>query len=817
RSKAYRWNEEGIAGISDDEQYLCFAIALWNKKDPIIKERYFGLSNPQGNHGEDVKELYYYLDNTPTHSYMKMLYKYPQQEYPYAWLVDENARRSKNEREFELIDTGIFNENKYFDVFVEYAKNTQTDILVKITVYNRGSSDAALNVLPTVWFRNTWAWGNDDYKARMEDDSHGVVDIFHRELGQLWLKADGDPELLFCENESNSIRLYGYNDGKGYYKDGINDHIVHQAQTVNPKKVGTKAAANYDVTVPANGKVTLRLRLTDDAKMDFTDFDDIFKSRQAEADEFYNNLPQHPGEADHSMIQRQAFSGMLWSKQFYHYDIHKWIDGDPAGPKPPAERLNGRNSKWPHLNCRDIISMPDKWEYPWFAAWDLAFHCITLANVDMDFAKKQLLLLTRDWYMHPNGQVPAYEWDFGDANPPVLSMATWTLYKQDKEANDGKGDTVFLERLFHKLMLYFTWWVNRKDAQGNNIFEGGFLGLDNIGVFDRNTQLPNGQSLEQADCTSWMAMSSLNMVQIAAELANYDSAYEDIASKFFEHFIYIAGAMESMGNNNEGLWDEEDGFFYDQLRSPDGTVQKMKIRSIVGLIPLFATEVLSDDDIVNSPIFSSRMKWFENNRPDLASLVSRWDEKNSEGKHLLSLLRGYRMKALLRYMLDENEFLSPHGIRALSKYHLNNPYTVGIDGHQFSIQYTPAESDSGLFGGNSNWRGPVWMPINFLIIGSLHRFHQYYGDSYKVECPTNSGNFMNLKEIADELYNRLLKIFLKDDNGRRAVFGDCEKLQSDANFKDYLLFHEYFDGDNGRGLGASHQTGWTGLIAVRLL
>ncbi|HWD89152.1 MAG TPA: hypothetical protein VG367_13560 [Mucilaginibacter sp.] len=817
RSKAYRWSEEGIAGICDDQQYLCFAIALWNKKDPIIKERYFGLSNPEGNHGEDVKELYYYLDSTPTHSYMKMLYKYPQQEYPYGWLLDENKRRGRNEREFELIDTGIFNDDKYFDVFVEYAKNTPSDILVKITVCNRGSDDASLNVLPTVWFRNTWAWGNDDYKPRLEDDSHGVVDIFRHELGQLWLKAEGDPELLFCENESNSAKLYGYSDGKTYCKDGINDYIVHGAETINPKKIGTKAAVNYDITVPANGSVTLRLRLMEDAKKDFSDFDKIFQARQSEADDFYADIQGDKKGTDHGMVQRQALAGMLWNKQFYHYDIHKWLNGDPDMPKPPAERLNGRNCKWQHLNCRDIISMPDKWEYPWFAAWDLAFHCLAIANVDIDFAKNQLLLLTRDWYMHPNGQVPAYEWDFGDANPPVLSMATWVLYNKDKEDNNGKGDTHFLERIFHKLMLYFTWWVNRKDAQGNNIFEGGFLGLDNIGVFDRNTQLPNGQQLEQADGTSWMAMSSLNMVRIAAELTNYDPAYADIASKFFEHFIYIAGAIDNMGNNNEGLWDEQDGFFYDQLRSPDGSTQKMRIRSVVGLIPLFATEILDDDDIMKSPIFRSRMQWFEKNRPDLASLVSRWNQKNAEGKHLLSLLRGYRMKSLLRYMLDENEFLSPHGIRALSKYHLNNPYAIRIDGHEFSIKYTPAESDSGLFGGNSNWRGPVWMPMNYLIIGSLHRFYRYYGDSYKIECPSNSGCFMNLKEIADELYMRLLKLFMRDDNGRRAVFGDYEKFQNDPYFKDHILFHEYFDGDTGRGLGASHQTGWTGLIANCLL
>ncbi len=817
RSKAYRWNEEGIAGICDDLQLLCFSIALWNKKDPIIKERYFGLSNPEGNHGEDVKELYYYLDSTPTHSYMKMLYKYPQQEYPYAWLVDENKRRTRNDPEFELIDTGIFDEDKYFDVFVEYAKCTSGEILVRITIYNRGIEDASLNVLPTVWFRNTWNWGYDDYKPRLHQDSPGVMDIYHKDLGQYWLKADGKPEFLFCDNETNTKRLYNYDDGKPFYKDGINDCLIHGANSINPQNAGTKAAINYDITVPAKQSATIRLRLTQDANNGFEDFDTVFKNRQAEADEFYNTLQQHSSDTDHGMIQRQAFAGMLWSKQYYHYDIHNWLNGDPNEPKPPVERLTGRNNKWQHLNTRAIISMPDKWEYPWFASWDLAFHCLPLATVDMAFAKRQLLLLTRDWYMHPNGQLPAYEWDFGDANPPVHAMVTWTIYKQDKEANGGKGDLRFLERIFHKLMLNFTWWVNRKDAQGNNIFEGGFLGLDNIGVFDRNARLPNGLYLEQADGTSWMAMYSLNLLRIASELTANNSAYADIASKFFEHFLYIVEAMSNFGMDNEGLWDEQDGFFYDQLKAPDGRVQKMKIRSIVGLIPLFATEVLDDKEITDSPIFKDRMKWFTDNRPDLASLVSRWNEKNAQGKHLLSLLRGYRMKSLLRYMLDENEFLSPYGIRSVSKYHLDNPYRVQVDGHEFSVKYLPAESDSGLFGGNSNWRGPVWVPINYLIIDSLHRFYQYYGDDYKVECPTNSGVFMNLKEVADNLYYRLLKIFLRDENGKRAVFGHYDKMQFDRQFKDYILFHEYFDGDNGRGVGASHQTGWTGLIANCLL
>jgi hypothetical protein len=813
RSKAYRWGEEGIGGICDNQQLLCFAVALWNKKDPIIKERYFGLSNPEGNHGEDVKELYYYLDNMPTHAYQKMLYKYPQNEYPYAWLVDENKKRTRNDSEFELIDTGLFNRDEYFDVFIEYAKNAPDDILIKITIHNRGGQDAALNVLPTLWFRNTWAWGYDDYKPQLTADSHGVIEAYHKDLGQLWLNAESSPELLFCDNETNTKRLYNYDDGKPFYKDGINDFVVHGAHSINPKQAGTKAAFNYDITVPAKQSVTLRLRLSANANDGFSDFDKLFNARNAQAEKFYSDIQQGNNDVDRCMVQRQAFAGMLWSKQFYYYNIHQWLDGDPSEPLPPQQRLTARNSKWEHLNTRDIISMPDKWEYPWFASWDLAFHCLPLATVDMAFAKNQLTLLVRDWYMHPNGQLPAYEWDFGDANPPVHAMITWKIYQLDKAANKGKGDTFFLERIFHKLMLNFTWWVNRKDDLGNNIFEGGFLGLDNIGVFDRNTKLPMGEQLEQSDGTSWMATYSLNLLRIAAELAVTDKAYNDIASKFFEHFIYIAGAMSNLGHDNEGLWDETDGFFYDQLRLPDNSTEKLRVRSIVGLAPLFAAEVLDDSDITGNPIFSNRLKWFAENRPDLASLVSRWSETKGTGKHLVSLLRGYRMKSLLRYMLDENEFLSPYGIRSVSKYHLNNPYHVGIDGMEFSIKYTPAESDSGLFGGNSNWRGPVWMPINFLLIESLHKFYLYYGDEFKIECPTGSGNFMTLQQVANELYNRVSNLFLRDAQGRRAVFGNYDKLQTDPNFKDYVLFYEYFDGDNGRGVGASHQTGWTGLIA----
>lgn len=813
RSKAYRWGEEGIAGISDRNQLLCFAIAFWNKKDPIIKERYFGLTNIEGNHGEDVKELYYYLDNTPTHSYMKMLYKYPQQAYPYDTLIAENRKRGRQDPEFELIDTGIFQNNEYFDVFTEYAKQGTDDLLIRITIHNRADTEASLNVLPTIWFRNTWGWGYDSDVPTLSAGASNQINIQHKDLGDLYLSTEGTPELLFCNNETNTRRLNNYDDGRQFYKDGINDYLITGAETVNPDKTGTKATANYDITIPAKGSYTMRLRLSPNAKNSFKGFDKIFDARKAEADTFYTELQPEKNE-DKALIQRQAFAGMLWNKQFYYYDIHQWLNGDPAQPAPPAQRLNGRNSHWPQFNNKgDILSMPDKWEFPWFAAWDLAFHCIPLASVDMAFAKKQLTLLVKDWYMHPNGQLPAYEWDLGDANPPVHAMATWKIYQMDKEANGGKGDTYFLERIFHKLMLNFTWWVNRKDEAGNNIFEGGFLGLDNIGVFDRNMRLNNGAHLEQVDGTSWMAMYSLNLMQIATELAVDNKAYEDIASKYFEHFIYIAAAMSALGENHTGLWDEADGFFYDQLRTADGTTEKMRVRSLVGLIPLFAAEVLDDAAIVNNPIFRTRMDWFTNNRPDLASLVSRWGEERGTGKHLISLLRGHRMKSLLKYMLDEKEFLSDFGVRSLSKYHLENPYSVNVDGTNFTLSYIPAESDSGVFGGNSNWRGPVWMPMNYVIIESLNKYYEYYGDNFKVECPTGSGNMMNLKEVANEIYRRVSNLFLRDAQGKRAVFGDDDKLQTDPNFNDHILFYEYFNGDTGKGAGAAHQTGWTGLIA----
>ncbi|MBS1947415.1 MAG: glucosidase [Bacteroidetes bacterium] len=814
RSKAWRWGEEGIAGICDDKQQICFAVSLWNKKDPIIKERLFGLTGEEGNHGEDVKELYYYLDSAPTHSYMKMLYKYPQAEFPYKWLVDENKRRTRLDPEFELIDTGIFNDDQYFDVLVEYAKADEEDILIKISVLNHSNKSASLNLLPTIWFRNTWAWGYDDYKPGLFAISDNVIALQHRNAGDFKLYCGNNSLLLFCDNETNNLKLFNCDDCKKYYKDGINDFIVHGAHTVNPDRGGTKAAANYDLAIGPNQTQVVSLRFSNkDLSNPFDDFENIFNQRINEANEFYAELQKDLPNDDEKLIQRQAMAGMLWNKQFYYYDIAQWLKGDPSQPAPPKERLEGRNSDWKHLNNADIISMPDKWEYPWYASWDLGFHCISLALIDPAFAKKQLMLLTREWYMHPNGQLPAYEWSFSDTNPPVHAWAAYRVYELDWQQNDGKRDTRFLEAIFHKLLINFTWWVNRKDAEGNNIFEGGFLGMDNISLFDRDQQLPDGAHLEQSDGTSWMAMYSLNLMRMALELAQTNAVYQDMATKFFEHFLYIAGAMASMGENNSGLWDEEDEFFYDIIRMPDGEVIKLKIRSMVGLVPLFAVEVLDDELLQSQPEFMERMKWFLNYRPDLANLVSRWHEKGTDEKHLLSLLRGHRMKRILYRMLDETEFLSEYGIRALSKFHELHPYEFNVNGRKLSVQYTPGESTTPLFGGNSNWRGPVWMPVNFLIIESLQRFHHYYGDDFKVEYPSNSGQYLSLNDIATELGNRLSRIFLKDHNDRRPVFGTNNKFQFDPNFNNYILFYEYFHGDYGKGIGASHQTGWTGLIA----
>ncbi len=820
RSKAYRWGEEGIGGICDDKQTICFALSFWNGKDSILKERYFGLTGKEGNHGEDVKEYFYYLENIPTHSYMKMLYKYPQTEFPYSQLLQENQKRGKLDPEFELIDTGIFNEDKYFDVFIEYSKASPEDILIKITICNHANENAMINVVPQIWFRNTWSWGYDNYKPSISTQNNNYLLLNNRNIGNYSLFFEENPELLFCDNDTNLKRLYNV-DSEGLFKDGINDFIVNGKKEAVNNTAGTKAGINYKITLPALSSKVIKLRLKANSdKLElinpFEDFDSIFNLRTKETDEFYEELESQIKSQDEKNVQRQALAGMLWCKQFYYYDVRHWLKGDPSQPSPPPERYKGRNNEWNHLNNSDIISMPDKWEYPWYASWDLAFHCIPFALIDPEFAKHQLRLLTREWYMNPNGQLPAYEWNFSDVNPPVHAWATWRVYKIDQKANNGKGDIPFLESVFHKLLLNFTWWVNRKDEDNRNIFQGGFLGLDNIGVFDRSAGLPEGGHLEEADATSWMAMFSLNLLRISLELSKHNPVYQDVATKFLEHFLFIAGAMTDIGGEGIDLWDEEDQFFYDVLHTSDDKYVKLKVRSMVGLIPLFAVEVLEPEIMSTSPKFSERLDWFLNYRPDLANLVSRWRDKGMKETRLFSLLRGHRLKKILNRMLDETEFLSEYGIRALSKYHDKNPYVLLTGGKVFSVNYEPAESQTGLFGGNSNWRGPIWFPVNFLIIESLQRFHHYYGDDFKVEYPVNSGKYLTLKEIANELTTRLSRIFLKDENGNRPVFGENKKFQTDPHFKDYILFHEYFNGDNGKGLGASHQTGWTGLIAKLL-
>jgi hypothetical protein len=819
RSRAYRWGEDGIAGISDIQQRLCLSLALWNGKDPILKERLFGLANAEGNHGEDVKELYYYLDATPTHSYLKMLYKYPQREFPYAQLAAENARRKEQPElaEYELLDTGIFDDDRYFDVFIEYAKATPEDILMRVTVHNRGPEAAMIHLLPQLWFRNTWSWKPDSISPEISLSNRDVVIEKHPELGSYNLYANGNPDVLFCDNETNVRRLHGQNDAAGHFKDAFHDYVVHgDVSATNPLSTGTKVGALHRLTIPAGGSQQICLRLCKSNNQNpFSNSDAIFTQRILEADEFYAELQNGIATADERNVQRQAFAGMIWNKQFYYYDVPQWLQGDPAQPAPPPERKQGRNTDWQHLNNADILSMPDTWEYPWFAAWDLAFHTIPLALVDAEFAKHQLVLLTREWYMHPNGQLPAYEWAFGDVNPPVHAWATWRVFQMDRKQRGDQGDLAFLERVFHKLMLNFTWWVNRKDAQGRNIFQGGFLGLDNIGVFDRSKPLPTGGFINQADGTSWMAMYCLNLMRIALELARHNKVYEDIASKFFEHFLHIAAAINS-GDDDLGLWDEEDKFYYDDLRTPGGREVVLKVRSMVGLIPLFAVETLEPALLDQLPAFRKRMEWFLNHRPDLARLVSRWQEGGQGERQLLSLLRGHRMKCLLRRMLDETEFLSDYGIRALSKIHEHEPFRLTCGGMMHEVAYWPAESQSRVFGGNSNWRGPIWMPVNFLLIESLQKFHRYYGDDFKVECPTGSGKFLTINEIACEITQRLAKLFLKGEDGQRPVLKYHPKLANDPHFKDYILFHEYFHGDTGRGVGASHQTGWTGLVAKLL-
>ena len=826
RSRVYRWNEDGLGGICDRHQMICFAIALWNGRDPILKERIFGLTGNEGNHGEDVKEYYFYLDSTPTHSYMKYLYKYPQAEFPYARLVEENRRRGRRAFEFELFDTGVFDGNRYFDVFAEYAKATPEDILIRLQVINRGPEAAQVHVLPTIWFRNTWSWGLNERRPRLRKGDSlkdaGVVECAHHYYGRRRLFCEGAPDLLFTENETNNRRLYGADNASPYVKDGINDYIVHGVkEAVNSEQMGTKAAAHYALTIGAGKTATLRLRFTDAevsparGKSFGSDFDQTFSERRREADEFYATVIPQTLSQDANNVMRQAFGGLLWSKQFYHYEVNRWLRGDPTGPEPPADRLRGRNHQWTHLYNADVISMPDKWEYPWYAAWDLAFHCISLALVDADFAKDQLVLMLREWYMHPNGQLPAYEWAFGDVNPPVHAWAAWRVYKIDKKRR-GTGDRRFLKRVFHKLLLNFTWWVNRKDAEGRNIFQGGFLGLDNIGVFDRSAPLPTGGHIEQSDGTSWMGMYCLNMLAIALELAQEDHAYEDVASKFFEHFVYICRALNNIGDEGIELWNEEDGFYYDVLHLPDGRPLPMKVRSMVGLIPLFAIEALMSDVVDKLPGFKRRMQWFIENRPELGEHVETQTTPDLRMRRILSLVNPKRLRKVLRYLLDEAEFFSPHGIRALSRFHHSHPYTLSVNNTEHRVDYEPGESSTGLFGGNSNWRGPIWFPVNYLIIESLQKFHYYLGNDYKVECPTGSGQTVTLWEVAGEISRRLTRIFLRGADGRRPVYGGIEKFQQDPHWRDLILFHEYFHGDNGAGIGASHQTGWTGLVAKLL-
>jgi len=849
-ARAYRWGEDGIGGLSDRHQMICFALALWNGRDPILKERLFGLTGNQGNHGEDVKEYYFYLDSTPTHSYMRMLYKYPQAEFPYARLLEENQRRGRSAPEFELLDTGVFEGNRYFDVFVEYAKGDVEDILIKITAINRGPELAVLHLLPTLWFRNTWSWGKDLRRpiVRNAPDTPGAVcaELQHWEYGKRWLLCAGKPELLFTENETNYARIFNYRSRTPYVKDAFHEWLIHgNKAAVNPERAGTKMAAHYPLQLGPGESATLKLRLTDidplggmdsDSPMvgtitspahqeraegvpgtnDFAKgFDALFVQRQKEADEFYSSRLAKELSGDAHQVMRQAYAGMLWSKQFYHYDVHTWLDGDPAGPAPPEERWEGRNKEWTHLYNDDVISMPDKWEYPWYAAWDLAFHTIPLALVDPDYAKEQLILLLREWYMHPNGQLPAYEWAFGDVNPPVHAWAAWRVYKIERRVR-GVADRGFLEKIFHKLLLNFTWWVNRKDPDGRNIFQGGFLGLDNIGVFDRSAPLPTGGHLEQSDGTSWMGMYCLNMLAIALELAKDDQAYEDVASKFFEHFVHIAHAMNVIGCDRRSLWDAEDGFYYDLLHLPNGEEHFLKIRSMVGLIPLFAVETLEPEIVDRLPGFKRRMQWFIDHHPDVPEHIEMTQRSARGVRRLLSLVNRKQLKRVLWRMLDETEFLSPYGVRALSRYHLEHPYEVQVNDHISRVDYEPAESTTGIFGGNSNWRGPVWFPMNYLLIESLQKYHHYYGEDFKVECPTHSHRESDLWQVAAEISRRLTHIFLPGKDGRRPFAGSADLFNKDPHWRDLVLFYEYFHGDNGAGIGASHQTGWTGLVAKLL-
>ncbi|OGF24751.1 MAG: glucosidase, partial [Candidatus Eisenbacteria bacterium RBG_19FT_COMBO_70_11] len=824
RSRAYRWGEDGLLGVCDREGRLCFGLALWNGRDPILKERLFGLAGPEGNHGEDVKECYYYLDSSPTHSYMKALYKYPHAAYPYDRLVEENRRRGRREPELELLDTGVFDGGRYFDVFAEYAKAGPDDLLVRITVANRGPEAATLHLLPTLWFRNTWSWGRtgEGYPAKpgLARVAEGAIRAQHETLGAFRLDAGPGPSgrmpaLLFTENETNTERLFGAGNRAPWTKDAFHAAVVGgRADSVNPERTGTKAAVHYRFEVPAGAAVSVRLRLYAEEQSPVqplgSGFDEVFAQRLRETDEFYAaRLPAALGE-DERRVSRQAYAGLLWSKQFYHYSVQQWLEGDPAQPPPPPGRAEGRNRDWTHLYNRDVISMPDAWEYPWYAAWDLAFHMLPFSKIDPEFAKEQLVLFLREWYMHPNGRIPAYEWAFSDVNPPVHAWAAWRVYKTT--GRRGERDRLFLERVFQKLLLNFTWWVNRKDLEGHHLFAGGFLGLDNVGVFDRSKELPGGGHLEQADGTAWMAFYCGTMLSMALELASEDPAYEDVASKFFEHYVAITDAINHLGGT--GLWNEEDGFYYDMLHR-DGSNVPMRLRSLVGLIPLFAVEVLEQDVLDRLPGFQKRMRWFLDNRSDLAREIAYMQaapgSDHAGGHRLLAIPSRERLERVLRYLLDEREFLSPHGIRSLSLVYRDRPYRFELDGEEYRVDYTPAESDTGLFGGNSNWRGPVWFPVNYLLIEALERYHHFYGDGFRVECPTGSGHRMTLLEVARELSSRLARLFLAGEDGRRPCHGAERRYAEDPHWKDLVLFHEYFDGDDGHGVGASHQTGWTAL------
>ena len=815
RSRAYRWGEDGMAGISDDKQRLCFALALWNGRDPILKERLFGLTNSEGNHGEDVKEYYFYLDSTPTHSYMKYLYKYPQREFPYRDLVETNGRRSREEMEYELLDTGIFDDDRYFDVFVEYAKADPEDLLICFTVHNRGPEAAQIHLLPTLWFRNTWSWEDPTARPGLSQAGTDTIRASHPELGEYALQCEGAAELLFTENETNNHRLWNEPNPSPYVKDAFHNYVIAgDAKAVNPAHTGTKACAHYRLEVPAGGSKVVRLRLSSKAASDaFKPFDKIFAQRLAEADEFYHRITPESLNEDERRVHRQALAGMLWTKQYYYFDLDRWLTEHGAHPLVGSGQGGARNVEWFHMLNSDVISMPDKWEYPWYAAWDLAFHTLALSLVDFDFAKEQLLLMLRSLYFHPNGQIPAYEWNFSDVNPPVHAWATLFLYRVESEL--GRADLRFLERSFQGLMLNFNWWVNRKDPEGRNVFAGGFLGLDNIGVFDRSAPLPNGGHLDQADGTAWMAFYCMCMLEIALILTEYDSMYEEIAFRFLEHFIWITYAMDRIGVNHDEMWDTAEGFFYDLLHFPNGDAMRLKIRSMVGLLPLCAATVFEPGAMAHHDRMLELVELFRKRHPEVLEKIAVADHGfiGYANRRLASVCNKEKLQRILVYMLDEKEFLSPYGIRSLSRYHLEHPFVLRLDGHEYQVKYLPAESNTGMFGGNSNWRGPIWMPVNGLIIRGLLNMYPFYGDDFKVECPTGSGNYMTLFEVAKEIQRRLASIFLRDQNGNRPVYGGTKKFQDDPHWRDYILFYEYFHGDNGAGLGASHQTGWTGLVA----